>query len=65
MMSRGNALLLCFDAFGTLFKPRAPIHRQYDEIAKSLGMRGFDAEDIRRTFKTGKLIRNVSFIESG
>jgi hypothetical protein len=50
--SRRN-LLVCFDAFGTLFAPRAPVHRQYDEIAKSVGLRGFDADDVRRTFKAG------------
>lgn len=44
-------LLLCFDAFGTLFKPRQPVPQQYTEVAKALGLGGFSSEDVGRSFK--------------
>ena len=44
-------LLLCFDAFGTLFKPRQPVPQQYTEVAKSLGLGGFSSEDVAKSFK--------------
>jgi len=31
-------LLLCFDAFGTLFKPKRSIIEQYGEVARQLGL---------------------------
>ncbi|VUC20799.1 unnamed protein product [Clonostachys rosea] len=36
-MPRPN-LLLCFDAFGTLFKPKGSVAQQYAEIARQCGM---------------------------
>lgn len=36
-MSKKN-ILLCLDAFGTLFKPRQPIAQQYGEVARQLGI---------------------------
>lgn len=47
-------LLICFDAFGTLFKPRAPIEQQYGEVARSLGLAGIRDDDVRDSFKTGR-----------
>ena len=47
-------LLLCFDAFGTLFKPRAPIEQQYGEVARSLGMVGVRDEDVKGRFREGR-----------
>jgi len=44
-------LLLCFDAFGTLFKPKAPVPQQYAEVAKSLGLGGFSNDDVAASFK--------------
>ena len=47
-------LLICFDAFGTLFKPRAPIEKQYGDVARSLGVSGFTDDDLKATFKDGQ-----------
>lgn len=49
-MSKRN-LLLCFDAFGTLFKPRQPVAQQYADVARSLGLSGFTNEDVAASFK--------------
>lgn len=39
-----------FDAFGTLFRPRAPIHQQYAEIASTYGLI-VQADDIKTGFR--------------
>ncbi|KAK3937438.1 putative haloacid dehalogenase protein [Diplogelasinospora grovesii] len=49
-MPRRN-LLLCFDAFGTLFKPRRPIAVQYREIARECGLDGFSDEQLQHAFR--------------
>ena len=49
-------LLLCFDAFGTLFHPRRPVHQQYGEVARALGLSGFSDEDVQHAFKIGKMV---------
>lgn len=36
-MTKPN-LLLCFDAFGTLFRPKRPIIEQYGEVARQFGL---------------------------
>lgn len=46
-------LLICFDAFGTLFKPRYPIAQQYGDVARSFGLGGFTNDDVNRAFKAG------------
>jgi hypothetical protein len=46
-------LLLCVDAFGTLFRPRSPIAEQYGQVARDMGIKISD-EDIAREFKSGK-----------
>lgn len=51
-MSRRH-LLLCFDAFGTLFTPRKPVHQQYAEVARSLGLSGIKDDDVQAQFKKG------------
>lgn len=48
-------LLICFDAFGTLFKPKRPIEQQYGEVARSLGLVGFIDEELKRSFREGEL----------
>ena len=53
-MSKKN-LLICFDAFGTLFAPKRPVTEQYAEVARALGLRGFNDEDLQSSFKTGGL----------
>ncbi len=49
-MSRRN-LLLCFDAFGTLFKPKRPIAQQYGEVARQCGLGGFSDEELQASFR--------------
>ncbi|GIZ37553.1 hypothetical protein CKM354_000099700 [Cercospora kikuchii] len=44
-------LLICFDAFGTLFKPRYSIPQQYGDVARSFGLSGFTNEDVNSSFK--------------
>lgn len=46
-------LLLCFDAFGTLFRPHSPIFEQYGSVARKLGVKVSD-EEVAKSFKTGK-----------
>ncbi|KAF7187811.1 hypothetical protein HII31_10711 [Pseudocercospora fuligena] len=45
-------LLLCFDAFGTLFNPRLPIMQQYGDVARSYGLSGFTNEDVGKAFRS-------------
>ncbi|KAK4038875.1 hypothetical protein C8A01DRAFT_17109 [Parachaetomium inaequale] len=49
-MGRRN-LLLCFDAFGTLFSPKRPIAEQYAAVARQCGLDGFGTEDVQASFK--------------
>ena len=48
-------LLLCFDAFGTLFAPKAPIAEQYGEIARQHGLSGFSNSQVQDAFKKGEV----------
>ncbi|KAK5108963.1 hypothetical protein LTR62_007678 [Meristemomyces frigidus] len=50
-MAKRN-LLLCFDAFGTLFSPKQPIPKQYNDVARSLGHIGFTDDQVQSSFKT-------------
>lgn len=52
-MSKRN-LLICFDAFGTLFTPRRPIAQQYGDVARACGLGGFSDEDVAASFKRGR-----------
>ncbi|KAK4139215.1 uncharacterized protein C8A04DRAFT_16054 [Dichotomopilus funicola] len=49
-MERRN-LLLCFDAFGTLFHPKSPIHEQYTAVARQCGLQGFNSQDVAASFR--------------
>ncbi|KAF2487922.1 HAD-like domain-containing protein [Neohortaea acidophila] len=49
MSKRG--LLICFDAFGTLFTPKRPVHQQYAEVARAVGLQNIRDADVERTFK--------------
>lgn len=51
-MSKKN-LLLCLDAFGTIFSPKRPIAEQYAEVARTFGIES-DAKDVGASFKKGK-----------
>ncbi|KAL2159030.1 hypothetical protein VTH06DRAFT_2789 [Thermothelomyces fergusii] len=44
-------LLLCFDAFGTLFHPKRPVMEQYVAVAQQCGLRGFGVRDVELSFK--------------
>ena len=44
-------LLICFDAYGTLFRPKLPIAQQYGDVARSLGLTGFTNEDVKASFE--------------
>ncbi|KAK5158898.1 hypothetical protein LTS14_003006 [Recurvomyces mirabilis] len=44
-------LLLCFDAFGTLFTPKRPIPQQYGDVARSLGLSGFTDDQVHSSFR--------------
>jgi len=52
-MSKKN-LLICFDAFGTLFQPRRPVAQQYAEVANSLGLHHVTEDAVQSSFKAGK-----------
>ncbi|KAK8025309.1 hypothetical protein PG990_003132 [Apiospora arundinis] len=51
-------LLLCFDAFGTLFKPKHTVALQYGEVARQCGFTGFTDNELQSTLKTA--IKNES-----
>lgn len=46
-------LLLTFDAFGTLYKPRASISATYARIAKKHGIQNVNEEELAVSFKKG------------
>jgi len=46
-------LLLCVDAFGTLFRPSSPIAEQYGTVARSMGVKISD-DEVAKSFKSGK-----------
>jgi hypothetical protein len=46
-------LLLCFDAFGTLFRPRAPIAVTYARCAHKYGIKDVDEDALAVSFKKG------------
>lgn len=46
-------LLLCVDAFGTLFRPRSPIAEQYGSVARDMGVKISD-EEVAKSFKSGE-----------
>lgn len=56
---RKRNLLLCLDAFGTLFRPKAPIERQYIEVATRYGVDNLDNEAsykaMAQSFRSGML----------
>ena len=46
-------ILLTFDAFGTLYRPRDSIGRIYAEFARKHGLTGFTDAVIQDNFKKG------------
>ncbi|KAL2212936.1 hypothetical protein CC79DRAFT_707 [Sarocladium strictum] len=48
-MSRPN-LLLCFDAFGTLFKPIRPVAQQYADVARQCGLTNLSDDEVKSSF---------------
>jgi hypothetical protein len=57
--ARKKNLLLCFDAFGTLFTPRKPISTQYGEIGHRYGFVNVKDNELQASFKNGKLIEST------
>lgn len=51
---RRRSVLLTFDAFGTLFHPRKPIASQYAEVAKQLGLKHVNEEELQASFRKGQ-----------
>lgn len=51
-MSTKRNLLLCLDAFGTIFTPRESIAAQYGGVARSFGVKISD-EQVGKSFKNG------------
>ncbi|KAG8416240.1 hypothetical protein J3458_006836 [Metarhizium acridum] len=45
-MSKRN-LLLCFDAFGTLFSPKASVAQQYAQVAHQCGITSFTQDELQ------------------
>lgn len=45
-MARPN-LLLCFDAFGTLFSPKGAVAQQYAEVARQCGITSFSDKELQ------------------
>lgn len=54
-MAKPN-LLLCFDAFGTLFRPKQTVWLQYKEVAQLCGITGFTDQELQLTL--GKAIKD-------
>lgn len=44
-------LLLCFDAFGTLFRPKRSIAQQYGEVARQCGVAGFSDDELQSSLR--------------
>lgn len=59
IMPRPNArnLLVTFDAFGTLFKPRLPVPLQYIAVAEEYGITGLTEKQVNSSFKEGRCVR--------
>jgi hypothetical protein len=53
-------LLLCVDAFGTLFRPRSPIAEQYGSVARGMGVQVSD-DEVAKSFKSGEFFCFVLF----
>ena len=52
-MAAKRRLVLTFDAFGTLFRPKRPVHEQYADLARKHGLSGFTDEEVGHNFKLG------------
>lgn len=50
-----RTLLLCFDAFGTIFRPKQPIAAQYNAVARQCGLTGLDDSELHAAFKAAFL----------
>lgn len=51
-MSVKKRLIITFDAFGTLFRPREPIAVSYARIARECGLSGFSDAQINKRFRS-------------
>ena len=62
-MSRPAKLLLCFDAFGTLFTPKRSVTLQYAQVARSCGVSNFSDDEIQHAWDNA--IRLVEYEYDG
>lgn len=53
-MAAAKRLILTLDAFGTLFRPREPVFKQYADLARRHGLSGFTDEQVGQSFKNGQ-----------
>lgn len=42
----GRNLLICFDAFGTLFSPKGTVVQQYAQVARQCGITSFTNDEL-------------------
>ena len=56
IIDSGKPVLLTFDAFGTLFKPRESIACLYAQGARRHGLSGFSDKEIGDSFRKGRLL---------
>lgn len=49
-MAPRHNLVLCFDAFGTLIKPKQPILNQYALVAEQCGLKNLDVSQLTASF---------------
>lgn len=47
-------LLVTFDAYGTLYRPRAPVHLMYKAVAEEHGLRVKSEQALSEAFMQGK-----------
>ena len=56
-MSIKRRLVLTFDAFGTLFRPKDTIGAQYALVAAQHGISGFSEDQLNDSFRRGEARR--------
>ena len=49
-MTKAN-LLICFDAFGTLFRPKRPVAQQYGDVARLCGITEFTDNELQSSIQ--------------
>ena len=60
-MASKRSLVLTLDAFGTLFRPRESVFKQYADAGRRHGLSGFSDEQVEKNFKLGRCMPHDSF----